>query len=90
MSFQAMTWAINKEIPTVDKFVLLMIANNADYYCSDVVIDKLANRVSLSIQELNKSIDWLISNGYLTHIENYIFDGLNVVRFKLEGDQYEF
>lgn len=91
MSFQAMTWAIKKKIPTIEKFVLLMIANDADHDCySDVIVEDLAETVSLSMKQIISHLLWLMDNKYLTYIEAYDFEGKEVTKFKLGESDYEF
>jgi hypothetical protein len=57
MSFQAMTWAIKKELPCQQKMVLLMLANYADAqgksYPSMGVLSK---NCGLSMSQTRKSV----------------------------------
>lgn len=79
MSFQAMTWAIDQQLPTRDKFVLLMLANrtNHDTGRCDPSHRRLAEDCGMSASTVKRAIQDLEEQGYLV-IENRVFNGVKL------------
>lgn len=79
MSFQAMSWAIEEELPTKEKFVLLMLANYAsndkwDCYPSIAALSKDTGMSKATVMRALKSLESL---GYLVVIRR-MADGINL------------
>lgn len=79
MSFQAMTWAIGLQLPTRDKFVLLMLANYAsndegECYPS---LNRLCGDTSMSRNTVIEAIKGLEESGALNVIRR-IQNGVNL------------
>lgn len=68
MSFQAMAWAVDQKLPTMRKFVLLMLANrtNHDTGRCDPSHKRIADDCGMSIATVKRAIKELIADGYLS------------------------
>jgi DNA-binding transcriptional ArsR family regulator len=77
MSIKALNWVLEDEsIPeSNDRFVLLILANYADEngncYPSR---DNIAKKTRISVRSVQRSLNWLTDNGYITK-EKRFFDG---------------
>lgn len=67
MSFQAMTWAVNQELKTNEKMVLVMLANrcNSDTGRCDPSHKRLARDCGMSKATLKRCIERLVEAGFL-------------------------
>jgi len=67
VSFQAMTWAVNQELKTNEKMVLVMLANrcNSDTGRCDPSHKRLANDCGMSKATLKRCIERLVDAGFL-------------------------
>lgn len=79
MSFQAMAWAIGVDLPTKEKFVLLMLANHAsgDQHDCYPSISTLCKETAMSKSSVLRAIAALEEQGYLT-IRRRQLDGVNL------------
>lgn len=79
MSFQAMTWAVEQELPVKQKIVLLMLANrtNHDTGRCDPSHKRLAKECGMSISSVKRAIAELEAAGYLT-VENRRIGDVNL------------
>lgn len=70
MSFQAMTWAVDIDLPTNQKMVLLMLANrtNQDTGQCNPSHKRLSNDCGMSISTLKRCIKQLEKGGFLSII----------------------
>ncbi|MEA9906096.1 helix-turn-helix domain-containing protein [Xanthomonas campestris pv. raphani] len=68
MSFQALTWAVQQQLPVQQKMVLLMLANrtNPDHGRCDPTHQKLATDCGMSPESVKRSIRALAERGLLT------------------------
>ncbi|WP_349573092.1 helix-turn-helix domain-containing protein [Azotobacter salinestris] len=68
MSFQAMAWAVDQKLPTLQKFVLLMLANrtNHDTGRCDPSHKRLADDCGMSVASVKRAIKALAEAGYLS------------------------
>ncbi|WP_372371834.1 helix-turn-helix domain-containing protein [Xanthomonas axonopodis] len=68
MSFQALTWAVQQQLPVQQKMVLLMLANrtNPDHGRCDPTHQKLASDCGMSPESVKRSIRALAERGLLT------------------------
>lgn len=68
MSFQAMAWAVDQKLPTMRKFVLLMLANrtNHDTGRCDPSHKRIAEDCGMSIATVKRAIKELIADGFLS------------------------
>ncbi len=76
MSFQAMAWAVDQKLPTLQKFVLLMLANrtNHDTGRCDPSHERLADDCGMSKASVKRAIRALAEAGYLS-VENRTKNG---------------
>lgn len=67
MSFEAMTWAVKKQLPTNQKMVLLMLANrtNSDTGRCDPSHQRLSEDCGMSVSTVKRAISQLEEAGYL-------------------------
>lgn len=67
MSFEAMTWAVKKKLPSAQKLVLLMLANrcNADTGRCDPSHKRLADDCGMSVSSVKRAIAQLEESGAL-------------------------
>jgi hypothetical protein len=68
MSFEAMAWAVKKELPAMQKLVLLLLANrtNADTGQCTPSHDRLAKDCGMTSRSVKAQIAKLAEGGYLT------------------------
>lgn len=68
MSFQAMAWAVDQKLPTMRKFVLLMLANrtNHDTGRCDPSHKRIAEDCGMSIATVKRAIKELTADGFLS------------------------
>ena len=79
MSFQAMTWAVDHELPAMQKIVLMMMANrfNEDEgYCWPSH-DLLAKECGMDKRSVIRQIDKLQDAGLVTTVKTKLNNGLN-------------
>ena len=90
MSFQAMTWAMNRPVSNAgQKLVLLMLANHSNFHTGQCNPSHklLANECQMGLSTLKAHIQALQDMGHLTIINKYI-DGLqlpNQYKLNLDG-----
>jgi hypothetical protein len=79
MSFQAMTWAVEQDLPALQKLVLLMLANrtNSDTGRCDPSHDKLANDCGMSKPSVKRAIAELAERG-LIEVHRQASNGVNL------------
>lgn len=79
MSFQAMAWAVGQQLPTREKFVLLMLANYAsnDKWECHPSVNTLAENTGMSRDTVMRAIKELEGNGYLEILRRTV-DGINL------------
>lgn len=79
MSFQAMAWAVEQELKTTEKMVLVMLANrcNHDTGRCDPSHKRLAKECGMSVSTLKRCIERLAEQGMLT-IERREQDGVSL------------
>jgi biotin operon repressor len=68
MSFQAMTWAVEQELPALQKLVLLMLANCCNHHTKQCnpSHETLARECGMSRESVKRSISELAEKGILT------------------------
>lgn len=89
MSFQAMTWAVEQELPALQKLVLLMLANCCNHHTGrcDPTHDRLAKECGMGRTSVKDAIRALKEKGLLEVI-NRAQDGVslpNQYRLLLKG-----
>ena len=74
MSFQAMSWAVEKKLPALQKLVLLMLANHSNGHTGrcDPSHDRLAKECGMSITALKSAVKNLEQIGLLKIVPNKI------------------
>ena len=74
MSFQAMSWAVEKKLPALQKLVLLMLANHSNGHNGrcDPSHDRLAKECGMSITALKSAVKNLEQIGLLKIVRNKI------------------
>ncbi|MHB9838495.1 helix-turn-helix domain-containing protein [Paraburkholderia terrae] len=79
MSFQAMTWAVEQDLPALQKLVLLMLANrtNPDTGRCDPSHDKVASDCGMSKPSVKRAISDLAEKG-LVEIHRQASNGVNL------------
>lgn len=79
MSFQAMTWAVEQELRTAEKMVLVMLANCCNHHTGrcDPSHKRLAKECGMSVSTLKRCIDGLEAAGLL-RVENREQYGVNL------------
>lgn len=79
MSFQAMTWAVEQELPALQKIVLLMLANCTNQHTGrcDPSHDRLARECGMSKDSVKRAITELESKRLLA-IRRQVQDGVNL------------
>lgn len=79
MSFEAMTWAVKKRLPTNQKMVLLMLANrtNGDTGRCDPSHQRLAEDCGMSVSTVKRAIAQLEEAGLL-EVETRTLHGVNL------------
>lgn len=90
MSSKAMAWAFEQDLGAGRKFVLVALANNANWNgeCSRSY-DELAREVGASPRTVQRAIASLIHGGYITVRPQHWDDGRrapNVYQLNLTGD----
>ena len=96
MSFQAMTWAVEQELPAMQKLALLMLANCCNHHTGQCnpSHDRLAKECGMGRSALKEALKGLREKGLLEVIHNVV-DGVNLpnqyrlnfaVFFKSESD----
>ncbi|MGS0735539.1 helix-turn-helix domain-containing protein [Pseudomonas sp. GG8] len=76
MSFQAMAWAVGQKLPTMQKFVLLMLANrtNHDTGRCDPSHRRIADDCGMSPASVKRAIKSLVDDGYMS-VEGRVKNG---------------
>jgi biotin operon repressor len=79
MSFQAMTWAVNQELPAHPKLVLLMLANCTNHHTGQCnpSHDRLAKECGMSKDSVKRAIADLAERGKL-EVRRQVRDGVNL------------
>lgn len=79
MSFQAMTWAVDQELKTNEKMVLVMLANCSNHHTGQCNPShkRLAKECGMSISTLKRCIEKLEEAGFLT-IQHREQDGVSL------------
>lgn len=79
MSFQAMTWAVEQELPALQKLVLLMLANCSNHHTGQCnpSHDRLAKECGMSKDSVKRAISELAEKGLLD-IRRLTRDGVNL------------
>lgn len=79
MSFQAMTWAVEQELPALQKLVLLMLANYCNHHTGQCnpSYDRLASECGMSKTSVRDAIKALNEKGIL-EIEHRSIDGVSL------------
>lgn len=79
MSFQAMTWAVEQELPALQKLVLLMLANCSNHHTGQCnpSHDRLARECGMSKDSVKRAISELAEKGLLD-IRRVTKDGVNL------------
>jgi len=79
MSFQAMTWAVDQDLKTNEKMVLVMLANCCNHHTGQCNPShkRLAKECGMSISTLKRCIEKLEESGYLK-IERRGQDGVSL------------
>jgi hypothetical protein len=73
MSFQAMAWAVKQQLPTVEKFILIMLANYASNDDGDCfpAIDTLMRETGLARSTVQRGLKSLAESGYISAHERW-------------------
>ncbi|MFT4068949.1 helix-turn-helix domain-containing protein [Paraburkholderia sp.] len=79
MSFQAMTWAVEQELPALQKLVLLMLANCTNQHTGrcDPSHERLAKECGMSRDSVKRAISELAEKG-LVEIRRQANNGVNL------------
>ena len=79
MSFQAMTWAVDHDLPAMQKIVLLMMANHYDdaECCCYVSHNLLAKECGMDKRSIIRQIDKLIKAKLIESIKTKECGGIN-------------
>ncbi|AXF07295.1 hypothetical protein CUJ91_04695 [Paraburkholderia graminis] len=79
MSFQAMTWAVEQELPALQKLVLLMLANCTNQHTRrcDPSHDRLAKECGMSKDSVKRAIAELAEKG-LIEVRRQSSNGVNL------------
>jgi DNA-binding transcriptional MocR family regulator len=79
MSFQAMTWAVEQELPALQKLVLLMLANCSNHHTGQCnpSHERLAKECGMSKDSVKRAISELAEKGLLD-IRRLTKDGVNL------------
>jgi biotin operon repressor len=79
MSFQAMTWAVEQELPALQKLVLLMLANCSNHHTGQCnpSHERLAKECGMSRTSVKDAIRALSEKG-LVEIVHIVHDGVNL------------
>jgi DNA-binding transcriptional MocR family regulator len=79
MSFQAMTWAVEQELPALQKLVLLMLANCSNHHSGQCnpSHERLAKECGMSKDSVKRAISELAEKGLLD-IRRLTKDGVNL------------
>lgn len=79
MSIQAMTWAVEQDLPALQKLVLLMLANCSNHHTGQCnpSHDRLAKECGMSKDSVKRAISELAEKGYL-EIQRKVKDGVNL------------
>lgn len=76
MSNEALTWAFKQDLPTVQKFVLVALADYADEAGTCFPSHrKTAERIGASRSTVRRAITELTNKGYLTYVREHRADG---------------
>jgi len=77
MSFQAMTWAVEQQLPAMQKIVLLMLANRASLETNECYpsISRLVNECGMSYRSVLNQLAEIENAGLITVIRSSI-DGI--------------
>ncbi len=79
MSFQAMTWAVEQDLPAIQKLVLLMLANCCNHHTGQCnpSHEKLAKECGMSRDSVKRAVSELAEKGLLEIVRN-VKDGVNL------------
>jgi biotin operon repressor len=79
MSFQSMAWAVEQELPALQKLVLLMLANCANHYTGQCnpSHDRLAKECGMSRDSVKRAISELEGKG-LIEVRRQMQNGVNL------------